>query len=86
MTEQEFIEELKECLKVLKEESYQRHRPEYFDEVDFYNTFHQFIPTSLILASCYTKFITLYHKEGKSLYESVLAFLVEYEATMLETC
>ena len=85
-TEQGFIEELKECLEVLIGESFQRHKPEYYDEVDFYNAFHQFIPSSLILTSCYIKFITLYHKEGKNLYEAVLAFIAEYEATILEAC
>ena len=75
-----FIEELKEDVEVLKGESFQRHDPEYYDEVDFYNNFHQGIPRALLLSSCYIEFNRLYREEGKSLYEAVSAFIKEYEA------
>lgn len=75
-----FIEELKEDVEALKGESFQRHDPEYYDEVDFYNNFHQCIPRALLLSSCYVEFSRLYREEGKSLYEAVSAFIKEYEA------
>ena len=74
-----FIEYLKEDLETLKGESFQRHDPEYYDEVSYYNNFHQLIPQSLILSDCYKTFIRLYREEGKSLFEAISAFLEEYE-------
>ena len=74
-----FIEDLKEDLETLKGESFQRHDPEYYDEVSYYNNFHQLIPQSLILSKCYSTFITVYREQGKSLYEAISAFLEEYE-------
>ena len=74
-----FIKEIKEDLDILKEESFQRHEPEYFDEVEYYNNFHKMIPKSLLLSNCYKTFIRLYRQEGKNLFESISAFIDEYE-------
>lgn len=74
-----FIEELKEDLETLKGESYQRHVPEFYDEVRYYNDFHQLIPQSLILSKCYLAFISLYREQCKSLFEAISAFLEEYD-------
>ena len=74
-----FIEELKEDLETLRGESYQRHTPEFYDEVSYYNDFHKFIPQSLILSKCYLEFISLYREQGKSLFEAISAFLEEYD-------
>jgi hypothetical protein len=74
-----FIEELKEDLDTLRGESYQRHTPEFYDEVSYYNDFHKFIPQSLILSKCYLAFISLYSEQGKSLFEAISAFLEEYD-------
>lgn len=75
----EFIEDLKEDLEILRGESYQRHDPDYYDEVNYYNSFLLSIPQSLLLSKCFLTFINVYREQGKSLYEAVSAFLEEYE-------
>lgn len=74
-----FITELEADLESLKGDSFQRHTPEYYDEVMYYNNFHQTIPQSLLLSNCYLSFINVYRTEGKSLFEAVSAFLEEYK-------
>ena len=75
-----FIKELKEDLDSLKGECFQRHQPEYYEEVEYYNWFHQNIPQSLILSDYYKMFIHLYGKEKKSLFDCISAFIEEYES------
>jgi hypothetical protein len=74
-----FIEELKEDVEALKGESFQRHDPEYYDEVEYYNNFHKLIPRSLVLTNSYRRFIKVYREDGGSLHDAVLAFLDAYE-------
>ena len=78
--EQLFIKDLKEDLETLKGESFQRHEPEYYDERWYYNEFHNKMPESLLLSRCYAVFVKEYIKNGKSLYESVDAFIKKYES------
>ncbi len=74
-----FITDLREdAATTLSGESYQRHEPEYFDEVTYYNWFHRYIPQELLLSDCYLQFINLY-RAGKNLQESVRAFLEVYD-------
>jgi hypothetical protein len=76
---QSFIHFVKEDLDILKGESYQRHDPDFYDEREYYNWFHQSMPEGLILSAPYKVFIKCYQEEGKSLHESVSAFIKEAE-------
>ena len=74
-----FIQFAKEDLDILKGESYQRHDPDFYDEREYYNQFHQSMPEGLLLSAPYKVFIKCYQEEGKSLYESISAFIKEAE-------
>ena len=78
-SEKRFVNSLKEDLELLKAERFQRHDPEYYDEVKYYNTFHKLIPNSLVLTNSYRRFIKVYREEGGSLRDAVLAFINAYE-------
>lgn len=76
----QFIERLRGDLDSLKEEEkFQRHIPEYYAEGCYYNYFHRNIPNELFLTPCYEAFLHSYIDKGKNLYESVSAFLEEYD-------
>lgn len=80
-----FIKDLREDLEALKEERFQRHSPEYYDEVNYYNWFHEHIPQSLLclpnnqVPNCYQAFSQIYHIEHKNLFEAISAFLEVYD-------
>lgn len=80
-----FIKDLREDLEALKEERFQRHIPEYYDEVNYYNWFHEHIPQSLLclpgyqVPDCYKAFSQVYHIEHKNLFEAISAFLEAYD-------
>lgn len=82
--EKRFILSIKEDLWMLKEESFQRHEPEYYDEVEYYSNFHKLIPDSLVLTDSYKRFTKVYAEEGGSLRDAVLAFLEAYESDKSE--
>lgn len=75
-----FINEITEDLEILKQESFQRHTPQFHDEVEYYNYFHNLIPSSLLLSECYKAFLKVYIEEGKNLFEAVSAFLEVYKS------
>ena len=72
-----FIDNLEEDLEILKGENYQRHEPDYYDEREYYNWFHRYIPQALLMSDAYNAFIHYYRDMGKNLYDSVNAFIVE---------
>lgn len=71
-----FIDELQKDLELLKGENYQRHKPDYYDEREYYNWFHRYIPQALLMSDAYNAFIH-YYNMGKNLYDSVNAFIRE---------
>lgn len=72
-----FIDNLEKDLELLKGESYQRHEPDYYDEHDYYNWFHRYIPQALLMSDAYNAFIHYYKNMDKNLYDSVNAFIME---------
>ena len=72
-----FIDELQKDLELLKGENYQRHEPDYYDEREYYNWFHRYIPQALLMSDAYNAFIHYYKDMGKNLYDSVDAFIME---------
>ena len=79
VSEKDFIASLKTDLSKLTDECYQKHSPEYYDEHQYYNLFHKYIPNNLLLTSSYIKFVEAYNTNNKNLYEAVRAFLDDYE-------
>ena len=74
-----WIENVREDLEILrKEEKYQRHDPEYHAEHVYYNEFFSTCPNEIVKSPAMGEFFGVYHAGG-SLYESIKAFLDEYD-------
>lgn len=85
LTEEQFILGLREDLPTLTNERFRRHTPQYWDEVNYYNTLIEMCPKELLLTSLLGNFIYKYTTTNKDLYDLVTEFLNRYDAGDFDT-
>ncbi len=75
----EFISGLRKDLPMLTKEGFKRHKPAYWQEVNYYNNMMMLCPKELMLTSLCGDFIHKYTTTDAELYDLVTEFLNKYD-------
>ena len=80
LTEEQFISGLREDLPMLSGENFKRHKPAYWDEVNYYNAVIEACPKELMLSSLLCNFMYNYIEKNAELYDLVENLLIKYDS------